>query len=173
MDRDKNIFEAASKKLGKKKKAALKQVKKNPPFPVKSGRPGAQGPKLNLRPPMDPKNFRDPEIEAIREKIHQMQREIVQKLDYINQHTHLTPQQLSYVLSDPKNYTPAQWEELQSFRKKWGDKIINAVGREVDMNHLFPPNELNLPESPKIKATTDASRKGKTLGARKKWIPMR
>lgn len=155
MDKDKNIFEAASHKLGKKGKSKSSPRRTHTHLPEK---------------PVV-KNASDPEIDEIRSRIRQMQQDISDKLDIINQNSQLKPEQIRNLLTDPKYYTPQQWDELQNYRKSLGDKIFNAIGREIKVTK--PTEESFQAPPPKIKDTTDASRKGKTLGARKKWIPMR
>lgn len=154
MDKEKNIFEAASNKLGKKK--VKKGIKKA--LPAKRHTPRVEAAK-------------DPEVEEIRSKIRQMQQDITDKLEIINNHSGLKPEQVKNLLSDPKNFTSAQWVEIQNYRKILGDKIFNALGHDIPLPKAT--SEKIEAQTPAPKETTAASRKGKTLGARKKWIPMR
>lgn len=162
MEKDKNIFDAARKKLAKKS---------NVPE-VKRGKYRIKKRKLLVPPPpRELPRIVDQEIEEMRDKLRQMRNDIVEKLEIINKHSGVNAEQIRNYLSDQKNFTSTQWDELQSYRKILGERIFNAIGRDVNIS--TSSEQKNTPEPPKIKETTDTSRRGKTLGARKKWIPMR
>lgn len=119
--------------------------------------------------PNPPKNM-DPNRKLSREELKQ-QLEIVKKqqidlqkqLEEIYEKTGWSPQRMIDFLSNPNNFTPAQWEELQKHKKHLDDFIWNQLGAEKKKQ-----------AEEKEKEKIQSSRKGKTLGARKKnWIPMK
>jgi hypothetical protein len=74
----------------------------------------------------------------------------------------MTPQQFNDYLDNPKNFSPREWEIVQKNKHLLEEKVWDVVGLE-----LKPAT------GPKRRENLAGERKGKTLGARKKWIPMK
>lgn len=74
----------------------------------------------------------------------------------------INKQKVADYLSDPNNFNPEQWQMIQQKRKEMQDQLWKLLGIERKKE-----------VSRKEKEKTEQKRKGKTLGARKKWMPMR
>lgn len=139
MEKDQNIFETASKKLG-----GIKSKKK---LPIHSSVP-------------QKKEHRDPEIAAMLKQIDDMKQDLERKFEVIRNKMGWSAEDVHEYLNNPKNFPPKEWEKIQQTKKALGDKVWAAIG-----THLKP--------KPKTRENIAGERKGKTLGGRKKWIPMR
>lgn len=137
MEKDKNIFDTASKKLGSKKKKGS-AARPTPKKPV----------------------HRDPEIAAMLKQIDEMQNDLQNKFDHIKSQAGLTTEDIQDFMNNPKNFTPKQWEQIEQTKNELGNKVWAAIG-------------LELKPKPRTRENIAGERKGKTLGGRKKWIPMR
>lgn len=140
MERDKNIFETASKKLKKHAKANSSQV----PSPKETKE----------------KVHRDPEIAAMLKQIKDMKDDLQNKLDHIKNAAGWTNEDMQAYMNEPKNFSPKEWEKIEQSKNALGDKVWAAIG-------------LELKPKPRTRENVAGERKGKTLGARKKWIPMK
>lgn len=141
MDKDKNIFETAAKKLGRKDKKPEPKEKKN------------------VEPPPT-RAYRDPQVDAMMQQIREMNQDLKSQMESISKKTGLSYDELKKLVDNPKNFSPADWAFLQKNKQLLGDKVWGVVG---------------IPNKPKAKQRENVAgeRKAKTLGARKKWIPMR
>lgn len=102
------------------------------------------------------------EIDAMMNKIRQMHDDIERKLDDVYQKTGMDPKKIKTLLDNPNNFNPRQWEAVQEQRKNYASQIS-------------PPG-VEGAESPSQESTenlTVKERKSKTIGSRRKWIPMR
>lgn len=144
MKKDPNMFEAAAKKKGSKKKEESKSSpkKKNAAEPAK-------------------RKYKDPEIDEMMRKIHDMRHDLLTKLEYIRYKAGLNFDDLQRFMDNPKNFTPAEWEKMQQTKMNIGEKAWAAIG--VDLKE----------KAAQAKMVKPGDRKHKTLGARKKWIPVR
>lgn len=153
MAEDKNIFETAASKLGKKSKKGkdtgpvpLKPVPDQDPKPLVGG--------------VIPKQKGDPETQAMLQKIRTMQADLQQKFDALYKKAKMTPTEFKNYLDDPKNFSKKEWDFVQSNRYALEEKVWDVVGLELK------------PATGHKRENISHERKGKTLGARKKWIPM-
>lgn len=144
MEKDKNIFETAAKKLGHKE-----------------NKPSSQSPKQSAKekPPAQKKAYRDPEVADMMRQINEMNEDLQSKMESISKKSGLSYDDLKKLIDNPKLLSPAQIEYLKK-SKELGEQVWDAVG---------------VPTKPQIKQRENkmGERKAKTLGARKKWIPMR
>ena len=139
-----NIFEAAAKKLARKK-ALLSPSQE----------------KAQSTPPQPPKKHRDPEIREMMKKIDDMKQDLLKKMEYLQRTGGLTYEQVRAYMENPKNFTKTEWDKLQQTKNELGDKVWNALGEELK------------PKAEHVRENVEGERKGKTLGARKRWIPVK
>jgi|688.fasta_scaffold16531_13 hypothetical protein len=105
------------------------------------------------------KRHSDPEIASMLQKIDDMKLDLQKKLDYIKNRMGWSNDQIQQFMNNPKNFPPKEWERIQQTKNALGDKVWAAIG-------------LELKPKPRTRENIAGERKGKTLGARKKWIPM-
>jgi hypothetical protein len=104
----------------------------------------------------------DDQLAEMFERAKRMKVEIEEKLQEVYDKTGLTRKQVETYMKDPKNFTVQEWQNIQIGRKDWEGRLEHLMGQEYKQK--------------RAKAVQDQSskeRKGKTLGARKNWIPMR
>lgn len=137
-----NIFEAAAKKLARKKgktENVPKKLVQAAPTPIQ----------------------RDPEIREMLKKIDDMKQDLLNKMEYIYRTSGLTYDQVRRYMENPKNFSKKDWEKLQRTKEELGEKVWNALGQELK------------PKAARERENVAGERKAKTLGARKRWIPMK
>ncbi|MCE5315788.1 MAG: hypothetical protein LLG04_00305 [Parachlamydia sp.] len=140
MEEDKNIFETAAKKLGRKGKTPVK--KKVSPKEIPTSQPGV---------------YRDPEVNEMMRQIREMNEDLQSQMESVSKKSGLSYDELQRLVQ--KNAAPGDLELLKKNMDELGEKIKGAVGTP--------------PPKPKQRENLAGERKAKTLGARKKWIPMR
>lgn len=96
------------------------------------------------------------------EKINKMRDELMVKLDEVYKKGGITYDEIERFLNNPQNFTEKQWKLLQEQREMYQEKLNALVGKK---------NSEKRDKSLKKKTSEERSRK--TLGSRKKWIPMR
>lgn len=106
--------------------------------------------------------MKDPEVKEWITRIEELNRSLKEKIgDLIEKHG-FTPRSVKGYLNNPKNFTPDQWNLIQKQRVE----IEKMVGIALD--------PVLRKEQKKAEAKVrDKERKGKTLGSRKNWMPMR
>lgn len=156
---EKSLFETAAETLGSKKRK-------------KKGGPTTPGP----RQPVPDKDVtrrkketaqkvpQDPEIRDMVGQIKTMQDDLKSRFDQLYVETGMNEDQLKTFMDNPKNFLPADWEFLQKNKNVLEEKVWNAVGEE-----LKPKPQSAVRSS---RTNPNDERKGKTLGARKKWLDM-
>lgn len=176
---EKNIFEAATKQFNKKKLDKSKSLEKAEKTSEQSSLPNSSEPSPPSPPPPPPPPRQvkkktnlvvDPETREMLEQIRQMKQDLQNKLELIQKKGGALGYGFKQFTQNKKNFTPEQWEDIQKAKRLLGDKIWNAIGKPA------PPSlEQSQADSttPSISPPVPGDRKGKTLGARKKWIPMR
>lgn len=144
MPEDKNIFEAVASQLGSKKKEANPSKKKE--SPRKNPSPAA--------------TYKDPETQEMLQKIKEMGDDLKNKLDNIKSKTGPAAEHFKKLLSNEYILSPKEFDEIELAKKLLETKVWESVGKpSLDEKSQAPA------------PATD--RKAKTLGARKKWIPMK
>jgi len=91
-------------------------------------------------------------------QIREMNQDLQSQMESVSKKSGLSYDELQRLVQ--KNVGPADLELLKKSMDELGDKIKGAVGT---------PNQ----PKPKQRENLAGERKAKTLGARKKWIPMR
>lgn len=142
MAEDKNIFETAAKKLGRKSKTEVKK-KPSPPKEIPENKPGV---------------YRDPEVNEMMRQIREMNQDLQSQLESVSKKTGLSYDELKKLVE--KKASPAELEYLKKGMEQLGEQLLGVAPT---------------PSAPKPKQRENIAgeRKAKTLGARKKWIPMR
>lgn len=148
-----NIFDASANKPGHSlKKPPIKAKEETPSLSLQ---PESA---IQLPPPHIPS---EEELLEIFKKIYSMRDDLEKKFESFYEKSGFSPKELESFFSNPNNFSIEKWEKLQSMRESLENKIQTFVGVPV--------------KSAKNKSKTASAkeRKGKTIGARKKWIPMR
>lgn len=135
MSKEKDIFEAAAKKLG-----GSSQEKKE-----KKGESTI--------------NRKDPEVQQMLEKIQAMREDLDTKIDLIKGKKGPIAEHCRKILENECSLSSLEKDEIQLAKKLLADKVWDSVEKETN-----PVEEKENPLS---------NRKAKTLGSRKKWIPVR
>jgi Glu-tRNA(Gln) amidotransferase subunit E-like FAD-binding protein len=139
-----NIFEEASKKLGKKKKKENKLYSKisKRAFP------------LPAEVAID-----DKEMQEIMKRVREMDEDLQKKIDRICELSGMTRKEVTNFLENPSNFHPEQWKVMQLQREQFEKQFYSIMGVE-------------LKKKKNIKKKFTKERHGKTLGLRKGWINM-
>jgi hypothetical protein len=143
------IFEAAAKKLALKKGNI---VSTSPTDTKKEATPPT---------PAVPAVRRDPEVREMMKKIEDMKQDLSNKMENIHRKSGLTYDQIRVYMENPKNFSKTEWEKIQKTKDELGEKVWNALGQELK------------PKTTHERENIAGERKAKTLGARKRWIPMK
>lgn len=104
----------------------------------------------------------DPEIDQRLKFVEKSSDNLKKQLDEIFLKTGMTPQMITDYLNNPNNFSPYEWPKIQKKREQLQEKIWQMLGYK---------SKENASAKKLIKSSKD--RKGKTLGARKNWMPMR
>ncbi len=104
----------------------------------------------------------EPEMKEIFGKIDNMRQEIVTKMENVFQKGGISQDELGEYLHNPDNFSDQEWKFVSGRR----DEIMNDLWKLVGKN----TKEVH---KKKKKKKVSGERKRKTLGSRKKWIPMR
>lgn len=145
-EKDKNIFETASKQLGKGAKPPEKTEKKPPP-------------PLTAAPPAPNTPYRDPEVNDMMRQIKEMNDDLNRQMENISKKSGVSYDDLKKLIGSPGQ--PANVEMV-----KKGDVLRKKI------EGVVPTIAPRLAAPQKTEKQLEGERKGKTLGARKKWIPM-
>lgn len=148
MDIERNIFDAASKKLRKEQKK-----------PASSDQPAAISSEKNKQ-----KGYgdEDPEVVEMFVRIREMKRDLETNMNELRKKGDSFQIDVDRFIENTINTFPGEYDKLKQKEQAFLEKA----------NSLLTP-ESGLKKVPKTKDQLTHERKGKTLGARKKWIPMR
>lgn len=113
----------------------------------------------------NPDSIKTKDIDQMIAKLRQIHDEIDKKLDAIYQKTGLTPSYIRNYLSNPNNFSPIEWTIIQKDRQTRLSALMGATKVEEMMN------KPRLSEQEIEKKARD--RRGKMVGGRKNWIPMK
>lgn len=143
-----NIFEEASKRLGGsgKQKPLKKKVSESP-----SSANAA---------PLAP--LSDTDVKSMLERMHFMNKDLENKLESVYTKTGMPKEEIHNFLENPNNFSSTVWNKIQEDMTSLEQKVWAAVGKHMKKSMLKKKTDKKSKE-----------RKGKTLGARKKWIPVR
>lgn len=152
-DDDFNIFSAAGKPAPKKKLASSKK-----PTPLPAEKTPAAPPSSAAKPQTPAGEKGD--VESMLSRIKELQDNLQKQLESIYAKTGINPRKLDDAIVSAKG-TPA-FEKIENDMRKLEEELNKIVPKRKTKSAL-----------PGLKAKSDQDRKGKTLGARKKWIPIR
>jgi len=104
--------------------------------------------------------MQDEEVKAMLDRIDAIKRDLREKVAILIEQHGYTPSTIKKYLNDPKNFTPEQWVSIQ----KQKDEIAKVVGVAID--------PLMRKQKKQIEKKQDDRAKNKSIGARKRWMPM-
>lgn len=107
----------------------------------------------------------DPELENLFSRGKSMRQEITKKLEVLHDKLGMNANEIKNYLENPENFDSKEWELLQRDREKLGQQLLLRTG-------IPNKKEKQAKEVIKEDANLSKSRKGKTLGSRRKWLPM-
>lgn len=88
--------------------------------------------------------------------------DVVKKLDSIQKELGMSLKDVKEYINNPRNFKPSQWAYIQQQKKEMEERLAQELGSDV------------VGVSKKVDTGKVAKeRKGKTLGSRKNWIPIR
>ncbi|MBA2368566.1 MAG: hypothetical protein H0V82_06040 [Candidatus Protochlamydia sp.] len=165
MDQNFNIFDEAAKQGGRPHKMTPKPGKASSP-PVPANPFGLERKVENelLLEELDPNVMKLSDVEKMITTVRQMHDEIDRKLDDIFQKSGWSTKQIKMYLDNPNNFSAEEWERIQKERKT----LLNSIKTDTDLE-----NEKNQSNKPKEPEGPGKERRGKMIGARRNWIPMR
>lgn len=111
------------------------------------------------------KSYSDSEMTQMLEKINKMRRDLEKKLEDLYDQSGLSKEQLQAYMDNPQNVGTPQWQKIQQRREELSEKLYGMIGAEERIRSMAKKNQ-------EVEKNTKA-RKSKTLGNRKKWIPIR
>lgn len=94
------------------------------------------------------------------DQINQMKTDLLAKYDLFCEKTGLTREEVHSFFSNPNNFSPQKWEDVQKNRTLLEQQIISIFGQSSLKNAGYQQKKMN------------KERKSKTLGDRQKWIRM-
>ncbi|CUI15714.1 conserved hypothetical protein [Candidatus Protochlamydia naegleriophila] len=166
MDQRSSIFDEASRKRGEAKPSNRPA---NKPAAAQSDPFGLDRKKeaqVELD-QFDPETMTLKDVERMISNVRQLHDEIDRKLDEIYQKSGWSPKYIETFLDNPNNFTREEWERVQLERQNF-------------LNSLKTEKELAMAPATKTKSQQDREtlqstkeRRGKTIGARRNWIPMK
>ncbi|MCB1111634.1 MAG: hypothetical protein H7A37_03630 [Chlamydiales bacterium] len=107
---------------------------------------------------------KDPEVRQMMSRMEEMRQEVVRRLDFINSNLDKIPNEYQIFLRDVERLTGIQQVDRALSAAKELEEKIDAV--------LGVKRESKILAKKKKKREQKRGNRGKTLGARKKWIPM-
>ena len=152
-----NIFDFASS-MSKKKKGKKKNKKKS------EAGVGKQKEKTNKTPKIEidrSKLLKDEEVEEAFKKLEDQHEKLEKQLETAFDSLGKGPNELETYLSNPNNFSSETWKMMEKEKELYIKKITKAVGK----------NAMEGEKKKKIKKA-QKKRRGKSLGARKKWLDM-
>lgn len=108
------------------------------------------------------KKLLDPELESRFSEIEKIHNEIEKKLDDVYSQSTFSKKSITDYLDNPNNFNSLQWAQIEKRRQEFQDQIWSILGKK-QKDKAMKKSEGKLAKEGK----------GKTLGSRKKWMPMR
>jgi hypothetical protein len=105
-------------------------------------------------------SYKDPETQEMLKKIKDMKENLQNKVDVIKSKTGPKAEYFKKILENKYSLSPKERSEIELAKKVLGDKVWKSLGKSKSDEAAPAPTSPN-------------KRKAKTLGIRKKWIPMR
>lgn len=110
----------------------------------------------------------DAEIQSMLTRMRSIHDEIESQLETTYQKFGYDPNFIKSFVANPNNFNSDQWKRIQSGRKSFLHSIWSAIAEESQ-----GIEELQEKYKKKALDKTAKERKGKLLGARRNWIPIR
>jgi len=104
----------------------------------------------------------DSEIQEMFDRMLEMRRDLDKKTDELKNAISLSQQDVVKFFSNSKNFTPQEWSIIQQSRSDLEKRVWAVVGKD--------PKKVR---EKQLEEKDTKSRKGKTLGSRRNWIPIR
>ena len=121
-----------------------------------------------IPPPLEDEPVDTGDVQAMLDKIKKYRDDLTEKLDKIQAITGWDISGLNDYLSNPSNFKPAEWEMVKIRKEALESQFYQLLGR---VSGGAEGAKLEVKKQEKVKS--DKKLKGKSLGARKGWIPMR
>lgn len=137
----------------RKKPSSRKKINPNPKEPPKASNPHA--------PNAAPLN---PQTEALLERVQRLRRELENKLEEFYSKTGLKDSDIKVFLANSSNFSPSEWEFVKKYRAMLYAQFSQQTHYKIAEKKVAISDE---PEG------LSKIRKTKTLGSRKKWLPMK
>lgn len=151
-DRSGNIFDEASRRLSKKKKPAAGATP-----------PAAEKPTAQETPVVQPNR----EVQEMLDKMRTMQKDLDFKIEELQQKSGMAPEVFQNYIKKIKDMNLNLSNHVQGKKSELEQKVWGVLGENAKQAHEKSK------EPPTTKPLTEKERKGKTIGARRNWIPMR
>lgn len=149
MAKEKNIFEAAANQLGKKSLNTKEKDTPSRPIPQK-------------RPPV-----MDEETQNMLGVIKNMREDLESKVNYIESNCEKLGSSVQGFVNLKKKLSPAELNALEKTKELLGSKVWKSIGLPETLSKSMNTSPAETTEQ------KNTNRKSKTLGARKKWLPVR
>ncbi|MBS4168006.1 hypothetical protein [Parachlamydia sp. AcF125] len=143
-----SIFDFAFNKKIPKKKAS-------PAYLGKAGAPF----------PSEKKPISDEELTQMLERMNDMRRDIEKQLENVYSNSAMPPHDIQAFLDNPQNMGTSLWEKVQQQKSQVAERLHAMLGIEQTARRDLQKHKAAEVETKK--------RKGKLLGTRKKWIPIK
>lgn len=108
-----------------------------------------------------PISLDDPELNDMFAKIYKMKDDLDNKFSRVREITGLSGSEISNYLNNPNNFTPFQWKQMEMDKKQAEEKLYLGLGKGSKEK-----------SAKKLVEKKTKERRGKMLGARKKWLQM-
>jgi hypothetical protein len=105
------------------------------------------------------------DVDNVITRMREIHDDIEKKLDVIYQKSGLTPKYIKDYLNNPNNFNPQEWEKIQQDRQALFSSLTGGT-RVEEMENKTKTTEKELDKEAK-------DRRGKMIGSRKNWIPIR
>lgn len=165
MDQRSSIFDEASRKdRGAKSSSrpATKPTAQSVPFGLDS--------KKEMQVELDqfdPETMTLKDVELMISRVRQLHDEIDRKLDEIYQKSGWSPKYIETFLDNPNNFTREEWEKVQLERQNFLDSL------KTEKELAMAPAAKTKSQKDRETSQSTKERRGKTIGARRNWIPMK
>ncbi|HRD55733.1 MAG TPA: hypothetical protein PLC42_04980 [Parachlamydiaceae bacterium] len=104
----------------------------------------------------------DAEVQRMFDRMVELKEELDKKTDEFKEAVVLSQQDVVKYFNEPKNFTIDQWAVIQESRSELEKRVFDVVGKD-----------LKKVRQKQLESKDSKLRKGKTLGARRNWIPIR
>lgn len=111
-----------------------------------------------------PKEKLDPELDALFERVKYLRQDLESKLQDFYHKTGLKDSDIKDFLADPSNFSPSEWALVTKYKELLYTQFSSQTGLKIPEKKVAIAAE---------KEGLSKARKAKSIGSRKKWIPMK